>query len=403
MAEAQDAQVPEPQPDPPNIPAPEPAAPQPLEPAFYQPWADAGRDVSATPLSANHSGPAGQVERRVLGLGRRVDQFQSRVVPVAFIYAVFKKYADDQGSRMAALLAYYTFLSIFPLLIGGFAVLNIVLSNSPELMDRLVKQVVPANYQDQVVSSYESLPAGGPMLAIALVGLLLSGTGGVFAFYFTVNQVYAVPFRFRYGFGPRYLRVLGLVVVGGLGVLAVAIGGSVLGALPMPQLSRIGGYALSWLVAGSVVMLAALMLCRRPLQLREILPGAALAGLAVTSLIAMGSTLISRYVAGASAVYGVVSTVVGFISLLFLISNALVISLEASAVWAWQLWPRGVDINTLFPADERAYAILTLTDERMPSQRNGVAFDASGHDDPRRPPLEQLHRRVPGVPLTPYD
>ena len=51
-------------------------------------------------------------------------------------------------------------------------------------------------------------------------------------------------------------------------------------------------------------------------------------------------------------------------------------------VRAWQLWPRGVDINLLFPADERAYALLTLMDERMPSQRNGVAFDATGHDDP---------------------
>ena len=63
---------------------------------------------------------------------------------------------------------------------------------------------------------------------------------------------------------------------------------------------------------------------------------------------------------------------------------------------AWQLWPRGVDINLLFPADERAYALLTLMDERMPSQRNGVAFDATGHDDPRRADLATLMRRPVG-------
>lgn len=389
MAEPQDGAGPDPSDD--------PASP------FYQPWADTARDIGAAPVTGNLTGAAGHVERHVLGAGRRLDQMQARIVPVAFLYAVFKKYADDQGSRLAALLAYYTFLSIFPLLIGGFAVLNIFLSNSPELLDQLLKQVVPPDYQDQVVAAYQSLPSGGPMLAIALVGLLLSGTGCVFAFYFTVNQVFAVPYRFRYGFGPRYLRVLGLVLVGGMGVLAVAIGTSALGALSLDRLSRVGGYALSWFVAGAVVLLATLMMCRRPLQMREVLPGAILAGLAITGLIAMASTLISRYVAGASAIYGVVSTVVGFISLLFLISNAIVFSLEASAVWAWQLWPRGIDINTLFPADERAYAILTLTDERMPSQRNGVAFDATGHDDPRRPSVEQLHRRVPGVPLTPYD
>jgi hypothetical protein len=62
-----------------------------------------------------------------------------------------------------------------------------------------------------------------------------------------------------------------------------------------------------------------------------------------------------------------------------------------------------VDINLLFPADERAYALLTLMDERMPSQRNGIAFDATGHDDPRRPDRVTLRSRPPGIPLRPYD
>jgi len=62
-----------------------------------------------------------------------------------------------------------------------------------------------------------------------------------------------------------------------------------------------------------------------------------------------------------------------------------------------------VDINLLFPADERAYALLTLMDERMPSQRNGVAFDATGHDDERRAALTSLMRRPDGVPVHPYE
>jgi hypothetical protein len=122
----------------------------------------------------------------------------------------------------------------------------------------------------------------------------------------------------------------------------------------------------------------------------------------MTTLIGLGSVLLGRFVAGSSAVYGVFGTVVGIFSLLFLVSNAVVFSFEISVVRAWQLWPRGVDINLLFPADERAYALLTLMDERMPSQRNGVAFDASGHDDPRRADLATLMRRPDGVPVHPY-
>ena len=47
--------------------------------------------------------------------------------------------------------------------------------------------------------------------------------------------------------------------------------------------------------------------------------------------------------------------------------------------------------------------LLTLMDERMPSQRNDVRFDATGHFDPARPPMQTLNRRQPGVPRTPYD
>jgi hypothetical protein len=88
---------------------------------------------------------------------------------------------------------------------------------------------------------------------------------------------------------------------------------------------------------------------------------------------------------------------------LFLVSNGIVLCYEFSVVRAWRLWPRGVDINLLFPADERAYAMLTLMDQRLPSQRNGIAFDATGHDDPRRADLAALRERPSGVPLRPYD
>ena len=54
--------------------------------------------------------------------------------PIAFLYATFKKYADDEGSRLAALLAYYTFLSLFPLAIAGFAVLNRSCGDNPQIV-----------------------------------------------------------------------------------------------------------------------------------------------------------------------------------------------------------------------------------------------------------------------------
>lgn len=350
------------------------------------------------------TGVAGDVERHVLRAGRRVDDLLSRFTVVSFSYAVFKKYADDEGSRLAALLAYYTFLSLFPLMIGGFAVLNAVLTGHPDLVQSLVVEIVPPGYQQQVISAYEAMPDSGPAFAIALVGLLLAGTGGVFSLYAMFNQVFCVPYRFRYGFGPRYLRVLLLVVLMGLGVLVVAIGSATVARIGhIAVIQRAGAFLILWLFAFGLLYVAAVTLCRRKLRFGEVGLGAALGSLAMTVVISLGSLLVGRFVASSSAVYGAFATVVGIFSVLFLVSNAVVFCFEISVVRAWQLWPRGVDINLLFPADERAYALLTLMDERMPSQRNGIAFDAQGHADPRRPDPTTLMRRPEGVPLRPYD
>lgn len=371
--------------------------------AFSAPWLDPDRDYSAGPSPTTHVGVAGAVEEQVLGASRWVDRFQARHSLIAFGYATFKKYADDEGSRLAALLAYYSFMSLFPLAIAGFAVLNVALQDNPEYVADLVVDLVPAQYQQQVIDSYESLPSGGPALAVAVIGLILSGTAGVFSMYAMVNQVFCVPYRHRFGFGPRYARVLLLVVLMGVGVLAVAVGSAwVVNVAGYAVVQRAAVFLLLWLVASALLYAAAALLTRRALAFREVALGAVLGGLCMTAISGLGSALVARVVSSSSAIYGAFGTVVAIFSVLFLVSNAIVFSFEISAVRAWQLWPRGVDINLLFPADERAYALLTLMDERMPSQRNGIAFDATGHDDPRRWDIASLQRRAPGIPVHPY-
>ncbi len=369
----------------------------------YEPWLDPKRDFTPAEPSLSHTGVAGAVEKRVLGTSRLVDRIQASQGLIAFSYAAFKKYSDDEGSRLAALLAYYTFMSLFPLAIAGYAVITNVLRGHQDWVDELVANIVPAQYQDQVVNSYEALPSSGSAFVVALVGLVLAGTAGVFSMYAMVNQVFCVPYRFRYGFGPRYLKVLLMVVLMGVGVLVVTVGSTLVANVAgVGFLQRFGASLLLWLVASALLYAAATLLTRRKVTFAEAGLGAALGGLAMTTIIGLGSALVGHFITSSSAVYGVFASVVGIFSVLFLVSNAVVFSFEISVVRAWRLWPRGLDINLLFPADERAYALLTLMDERMPSQRNSIAFDATGHDDPRRADLAALMRRPDGVPVSPY-
>ena len=62
-----------------------------------------------------------------------VDRFQRRFPWLAFPVAVWKKFGDDQAGNLAALVAYYAFVSIFPLLLILFTVLEIVLRDHPAL------------------------------------------------------------------------------------------------------------------------------------------------------------------------------------------------------------------------------------------------------------------------------
>ena len=48
---------------------------------------------------------------------RALDRFQQRHTVLGFPFGVAKKFGDDQAGKHAALLAYYGFVSLFPLLL----------------------------------------------------------------------------------------------------------------------------------------------------------------------------------------------------------------------------------------------------------------------------------------------
>jgi len=137
--------------------------------------------------------------------------FAAQAWPAGVPYAVVKKYGDDAGGREAALITYYGFLSIFPLLLG-VAVLSLVLASHPDLRERLIAAVVPQVLRSTVEHSLATLPTSTIPLLAGLIGLLFSGTGVVFSVYQTLNHVAAVPHRFRAGFVSRYVRVLVMLV-----------------------------------------------------------------------------------------------------------------------------------------------------------------------------------------------
>ena len=298
------------------------------------------------------------------------DRVQRRHGLLGFPYAVIKKYGDDDGGREAALITYYGFLSIFPLLLLGVAVLSRVLAGHPDLRQRLITAVVPQALRSTVEHSLATLPTSTIPFVAGLAGLLLSGTGVVFSAYQTLNHVAAVRYRFRAGFVSRYVRVfvvlamllLGALAVGALTVLATALPGQ-------PGVERVAAVLGSALVVFAVLLVGAKLLLARPAPVRALWPGAILGAAAVTVVLNAGPPLLATLVAKAGPVYGSFATVAGMFALLYLVGQALVYAAEVVAVRYARLWPRALDVNRPTAADARALALLAREQERIPAAR----------------------------------
>jgi uncharacterized BrkB/YihY/UPF0761 family membrane protein len=149
---------------------------------------------------------------------RAVDEFQQRRVWLAFPVAVWKKFGDDQAGNLAALVAYYAFVSIFPLLLVLVTVLSIALKHNPDLQQRLLNSAL-AQYPviGQQLKPSGPLHRSGLALVIGLVGTFLGARGVATAMQNALNAAWEVPYASRPGFPWALLRSIGLVVVIGLG------------------------------------------------------------------------------------------------------------------------------------------------------------------------------------------
>src|SRR5438270_12845024 len=73
---------------------------------------------------------------------KRVDGYQRSSGLAGFLFAVFKKYGEDEAGHRAALLAYYGFLSLFPLLLVLTTMLKLVLRNESQMRNQIIQGAV---------------------------------------------------------------------------------------------------------------------------------------------------------------------------------------------------------------------------------------------------------------------
>jgi membrane protein len=273
----------------------------------------------------------------------RLDGWQRRHAAVAFPLAVMRKFMDDRASSLAALIAYYAFFSLFPLLLVFVSVLGFVLQDDPSLRADVVDSalaripVVGSQLEDQI----EPLTGSSAALAVGLAGALWAGLGVTLALGRAFEEIWDVPRRQQRG-GLR-ARVLGVAVLAVLGVALVAttvVAGFAVGGRIGPAAERLG--ALCVALAGNAAVLLVIfgLLSARPVRVPQLLPGVALAAAGSLVLQSAGAWYVEETIARSTDTYGTFALVIGLLSWFWLGSHLLLVAAEVNVVLCRRLWPR---------------------------------------------------------------
>src|SRR5579872_4794875 len=155
---------------------------------------------------------------------RAFDRFQRRHAPLALVVAVLRNFSDQGAGNAAALIAYWGFFSLFPLLLVFTAVLGFVLQGDPGAQRAVLHSTLS---QFPIIGAHQRTLGGSSVgLGVGIVGTLLSGLNVTSAVQNAFNVVYMVPHRDQPDFLIRRWRGVKLLgVVGVLQVLSTATAG----------------------------------------------------------------------------------------------------------------------------------------------------------------------------------
>jgi membrane protein len=273
---------------------------------------------------------------------RSFDRFQQAHRVLAVSVAVLKKVSDDSAGNYAALIAYYGFLSLFPLLLLAVAILGFIVHSDASAEHTILSSGLPNIPIIGTTLKHGHLSGSGLGVAVGAVGSLWSGLAITNTLQNTFNQINEVPRPDRPGFLAERLRGVGLLLgVGILEIVAIALTGLVSAGVGGLALD-IGGFALSLALNGALFAFAFRLLSDESVTNRQLLPGVVFATIGWQLIQSLGGIYVHHVLSKASATYGTFASVIGLLAWLYLGARVLVYAAELNSVLAGRRWPRSL-------------------------------------------------------------
>ncbi|GAB3578347.1 YihY/virulence factor BrkB family protein [Calidifontibacter terrae] len=296
-----------------------------------------------------------------MSISHRLDRLQRRFPVLGFPLGVIYKFFDDLGGYLAALLTYYSFISLFPVLLLASTILSLVLRGHPDWQQQLLDSAL-ADFP--VVGDQLKAPGalnGGPTaLIVGVLGALYGALGAAQALQYAANTIWQVPRNSRPNPFRSRARSFVLMISLGFGLLATTALGIYLERILPGALAGWVLFVVSVLLSSVVFLGAYQMACAVNHGLRDIWLGSVLTAVGWELLKRYGAAYVESVVRHASAVNGVFAFVLGMLAFIYAIALLIVIALEVDVVRRRKLYPRALltpftDDVDLTKGDEDTY------------------------------------------------
>ena len=303
-------------------------------------------------------------------------------MPIAVVY----KYFDDQGNYLAAILTYYAFIAIFPLLLLASSIFGFVLQGRPELQQEVLNSTLS---QFPIIGDQLGRPEGlqGSTAGVvvgaltALYGSLGLGT----AIQNAMNVAWSVPRNSRPNPILLRLKSLLLVVTAGLAVITVTVLSTLVSNTTVLDGSL--NVWVRWLVQILTVVVIGLMLtllfrvaAARRHSWSSAAPGAFTLAVLWQVLQYIGAWYVTHVLGETSSMNKTFALVLGLVGLLYIAAMMGILGMEVNVVLARRLWPRALltpftDDVDLTDADRRAYTFYARAQRHKGFESVEVTWD----------------------------
>jgi YihY family inner membrane protein len=237
------------------------------------------------------------------------------------------------SGRNASLLAFFSFLSIFPLMLAAVSILGFVLSGNPDLRIKIVDSAaaeIPV-LGPQLAENTDAIDGSLPAIVIGLAIALWSSTKAFVGLQSALDDTWEVGVDDRAGMAAQRGKALF-----GLAIIAVSQGASlviasIISAARLPAFGNIALLAATVIV--NIIAIAAMFrfLTSYTATWRDVWTGAVFAGVILTILQNLGTTLVRRSVEGDNEAIKTINTVLGLITWLGLIGITVLMCAELNA------------------------------------------------------------------------